>query len=109
MTDKNAIPHTESEYMPDGLYSSLAALCEGARIEYAKIIPAEVPRQINKYLLLRLKIGRDVIRVILVADEVTRPCPNDLTMWDHDDFFEKDEIKARRKSMALCLSDYEPE
>lgn len=97
-----------SGYNPVNLYSSLAALV-GGKIVYTCEIQAEIPRQMNKYVLLKVKRGREEIRVMLLLGEINRPCPRDVEMWECTDFFTPDEIKARRMGEAFILPEFVPE
>lgn len=95
-------------YCPEDLFSSIEAL-NGGKIEWMGLMDAEISRQVNKYLLVRLKLPgtRTPIRLILLVGEVLKPCPNDLAMWEFfPDYFEADEVKARRMNRPLELPDF---
>ena len=86
------------------LVSSLDLL-KGATIEALCVMRAEIPRQVDQYLLLRLKKGKRILRVILVAAEVQTPCPDDRAMLndvlDGMAFFTLEEIRKRHKGKSL--------
>lgn len=98
-----AVRDSSKTFTPVDMYSSLDALL-GSTVIDAVVMPAEVSRSVDNYLLLtvNLQSGRKV-RLIFVAAEVKRPCPRDTDMLEVDDFFDMDEYKARRLDKAFEL------
>jgi len=88
----------------NSLASSIEVL-KGATVESLCTMRAEVPRQVDRYLLLRLKKGKRILRVILVAAEVSTPCPDDRAMLDDlldgTGFFTLQEVRERREGKPL--------
>lgn len=93
-------------YVPSNMFSSFDALV-GARITNVQVVEAEVERMIGSYMLLNTELvdGRQV-RLIFVADEVTKPAPLDETMWDTEGYFTIQDMKARRNGQPFELESF---
>ena len=93
-------------YVPYDLFSSFDALL-GSKIVNAQLMEAEVTRTVENYLLLDIENENgEELRLIFIAAEVKRPCPNDAVMWEVDEFFTDDDLRARRNGQPFELMDF---
>ena len=93
-------------YTPEDMYSEFEILI-GAKIVNAQLMQSEVPRSVDDYLLLNVETEEgEELRLIFLAAQVNLPAPNDIVMWETDDFFDVEDMKARRQSQPFDLMKY---
>lgn len=102
------------------LYSDIEVLRQLSGVLDVQIIDAEVPRQVQQYVLIRIILdsGRQVARLMLYADKATRPCPAKDDMMEEwaeaeeagrQPFFTAREILNRKGSTPLDVANWEEE